>query len=75
MHEDARVSAAGQADGAFGVEHVFALRPAQTPFVPAQARIILRIDYGEAALGERDSAEVVAVAGPAVHQHQSNERP
>ena len=75
VHEDSRVFPAGQAYGAFGVEHVFAPCPAETPFVSAQALIILRIDYGEAALGQWDSAEGVAVAQTPPEQHQQNGNP
>ena len=74
VHEQSRVFPAGQAYRAFGVEHVFAFCPAETPFVPAQALIILRIDYGEAALGQRDSAEGVAVAQAPPRQQKYEKR-
>ena len=75
MHEQTRVFPAGQAYGAFGVEHIFALCPAEAPFVFAQALIILRIDDGVATLGQRDSAEGVAVAQTPPRQHQYKKGP
>jgi len=75
VHEDPRVFSAGQAYGAFSVEHVFALCPAETPFVPAQALIVLRIDYGKVALGQRDSAEGVAEAQTPPEQYEPKQGP
>ena len=75
VHEQTRVFPAGQAYGAFGIEHIFAFCPAETPFIPVQAMIVLRIDYSELALGKRDSAESVAVAQPPPQQHQPNGNP
>ena len=72
VHEDARVSSAGQE---FGIEHIFAFCPAEMPFVSAQPLIVLRIDYGKVALGQRDSAERVAEAQTPTEQHQLKERP
>ena len=75
MHEDSRVFAVRQAYGAFGVEDVFALCPAETPLVFAQVRIVLRIDYGEMALGQGDFAEGVAVAQAPPCQHKCKKWP
>jgi len=44
------------------------------PFDGAQPLVIFRIDQGELALGQRDSAEGVAVAQPAIRKQQPKQR-
>ena len=68
VHEDSRVFSVRHPYGAFGVEGVFAFGPAQTPVVPAQTRVVGRLDYGEIALGQLDPAKSVSVTHAAVQK-------
>jgi hypothetical protein len=60
------------AGGSDGIKRVAYL--VGVPFVLVQTLEILRIDDGVFALGEGDSAERIAVAAPAVKQHQGDEK-
>ncbi len=73
VHRDALRPPVAQTRGAGGV-----IRPrplADVPVVAGQARIVIRINDGVAALGQRDPAEGVAVADPTPQQRQRHAGP
>ena len=73
VHEDARVSAGGQADGAFGVEDVFSFCAAEAPFAGGKAVIIGGVDDCVFALGEGDAAEGAAEAEKAIEEKREEQ--
>lgn len=62
VHKDPRVFFIGQSYGAFGIEYVFTFCFAETPFVFAEARVVIRVDDGEFALREWDFSKRIAEA-------------
>jgi len=66
VHKDSGIFSVRPADGTFGVEDLLAFCPADAPFVSAKFLVVIRIDYREFALSQRDSPESVAIAQPPV---------
>ena len=62
VHKEAGEFSICFADGAFGVEGVFAFCSAEAPFVFAETRVVVGVDDSVPALRERDFAEGVAEA-------------
>jgi len=71
VHEEAGVFAGGQSDGAFGVGGVFA--GGDSPLVFCELGVMVRVNDCEAALGEGDASEGVAVTEAAVEEDDAND--
>jgi len=74
VHKYARIAAVCFSDRAFCVGGVFAFCFAESPFVFCEARVVVGVNDGVSALGERDSSEGVAEAEAAIEKQERDER-